>query len=106
MKEIDKKIYISGPMTLLNNYNLVEFKEKEKELRKKYTQVINPHNIHREKNKQIKYEEYIRQDILELLDCDCIYMLCGWENSKGARLEHHIASVLQLEIYYQEQNNV
>lgn len=34
---------------------------------------------------------HLKGDILALLDCDGIYMLDGWELSRGARLEHSIA---------------
>jgi hypothetical protein len=40
------------------------------------------------------------EDIRQLMTCDAIYMLKGWEKSKGASLEHHIAKELGLEIYY------
>ena len=36
-------------------------------------------------------EDYMAKDIMILLQCDAIYMLPGWQESKGARLEHKIA---------------
>lgn len=41
--------------------------------------------------------------IRELLTCDYIYMLRGWENSRGAKLEHKIARSLGLNILYQKE---
>ena len=39
---------------------------------------------------------HMRQDIKMLVDCDTIYMLPDWENSKGAKLEYQIATELYL----------
>lgn len=46
----------------------------------------------------------MRADIHALIECDGIYMLRGWEESKGARLEHLIADGLGLEIVYQPED--
>lgn len=40
------------------------------------------------------WEDYLRRDILSLMECQTIHMLPGWTRSKGARLEHHIATTL------------
>ena len=42
------------------------------------------------------WNEYMREDIKALMDCDGIYMLDGWEASSGARLEEHIAMRLEI----------
>ena len=48
---------------------------------------------------------FMRRDLLALLDLDfltdAIYMLKGWENSKGAKVEHALAEYLGLKIIYQ-----
>lgn len=38
------------------------------------------------------WREHMRRDIALLLDCDAIFMLEGWELSKGAKLELDVAS--------------
>ncbi len=40
----------------------------------------------------------MRMSIRQLVTCDSIALLPGWEKSKGATLEHHIAERLGLEI--------
>lgn len=35
--------------------------------------------------------DFIRRDIALLLDCEAIYLLKGWEGSKGARAEYAVA---------------
>jgi len=47
------------------------------------------------------YEDYMRADIRELIECDAIYMLEGWERSVGARCEHMVAAMCGLEIHYE-----
>ena len=45
--------------------------------------------------------EYLRKDIKLLMDCDAIYLLKGWEESRGSRLEVYIARELGLEEIYE-----
>lgn len=45
-------------------------------------------------------KEYMRIDIRALLDSNALYLLDGWQQSKGARLEHEIAQEIGLEILY------
>ena len=83
------KIYISGPIT-----NVIDYKEKfaraEQNLKVKYpdTEIINPTVLDK---LPLTYNEYMELD-LRLLDmCDAIYMLNGWEDSKGANREYGYA---------------
>lgn len=43
----------------------------------------------------------VKADIRALLECDGVYCLRGWENSRGARIEQFIANALGLLILYQ-----
>ena len=38
------------------------------------------------------WRDHMRADIALLVRCDYIYMLAGWELSKGAKLEHDVAT--------------
>lgn len=84
------KVYISGPITGLP-YEEVEkaFNEAETRLKEQGYEVVNPLNngLPREST----WNEHMRADIKLLLDCDVIYMLNGWEYSKGASLEYDLA---------------
>jgi len=42
-----------------------------------------------------------RADIELLFDCDAIYMLNGWEHSKGAKIEKFIAETMGKPIWYE-----
>ena len=47
------------------------------------------------------WEAHIIKDISDLLHCHAIYMLQGWKDSKGARIEHYIATETGLPIMYE-----
>ena len=42
---------------------------------------------------------YMRKDIAGLMECDAIFLLKDWEESRGARLEYHIAQQLEIKIF-------
>ena len=84
------KVYISGPISGLP-YEEVEkaFNDAEIRLKDKGHEVVNPLNngLPREST----WNEHMRADLKLLLDCDAIYMLDGWTNSKGAEIEYDLA---------------
>nr|DAN72896.1 MAG TPA: Blasticidin M [Caudoviricetes sp.] len=41
------------------------------------------------------------KDIADLLQCKAIYMLQGWQESKGACIEHYIATQIGIPITYE-----
>lgn len=47
------------------------------------------------------WEDHIAKDIINLIDCEGIYMLQGWEDSQGARIEHAIAKEIELKVMYE-----
>jgi hypothetical protein len=46
-------------------------------------------------------ERVIRRDLDVLAGCDAIYMLKGWEDSKGANLEMKMAEYLGMDVFYE-----
>lgn len=60
------------------------------------------HRIHLRYNNDnvFEYEDWLQADIAWLKDCDVIVFIAGWEESKGARMEHVIAKALGKEIHY------
>ena len=81
------KVYISGPMTGIPEFNRPEFDRAADRVRAAGHEPVLPAPYVDGKS----YEEYLRDDIRMLLDCDGIYMLPGWQESKGAKIEHMIA---------------
>lgn len=47
---------------------------------------------------KILIKKYIDAGLKQLMDCNAIYMLSGYENSKGAMLEKHYAEVAGLKV--------
>jgi hypothetical protein len=91
--------YISGPMTGRPNYNREAFFAAELMIGKT-EKTFNPARI--ELKNPAEWEDYMRVDIAGLMVCDTIYMLDGWNNSKGAQLEHYLAQRLRIKIIYQD----
>ena len=89
-----KRYYISGPMTGIADYNRPAFMAASKELARLGLDHFNPatHGL----PDGLEWSDYLRFDIRHLTDCTHIYMLPGWEQSKGARLEHRVARELGL----------
>lgn len=84
------KIYIAGPITNNPDYEK-QFAEAEEKLLSMGHLVINP-----AKNPGTCYKDYLDIGLMELMKCDAIYLLPGWEESKGAQLEQHYADVAEL----------
>jgi nucleoside 2-deoxyribosyltransferase len=94
-----KKIYISGKIT--DNPNAKEhFNKAEKELTKKGFKVVNPMDLGIDPKST--WIQFMRADIKAMCDCDSIYLLSNWADSKGARIEQRIATFLELEFLYEK----
>lgn len=89
------KVYIAGPMSGFSDLNFPAFKEAAVELRKVGFDVINPAELNPSGD---DYATCMRKDIAELITCDAVWLLPGWEKSKGARLEYQIAVILGLSV--------
>lgn len=98
------KIYISGPITNCQDYKQ-NFTYHAAKLRAKGHQVLDPTVWDREKL-HLKYNEYMALDLAMLSVCDAIYMLPGWTDSHGAKVELDKAVEMGKRIYHASDNNV
>jgi nucleoside 2-deoxyribosyltransferase len=89
------RIYIAGPMTGIPEYNYPAFNELAEHLREAGWDVVNPAELC---THQMTWAQCMRADIKALVDCTHIYMLDGWRQSKGAKLEHAIATALGMTV--------
>ena len=87
------KIYIAGAITNNPNYEK-QFSEAENRLLEQGHAVINP-----VKNLGFDYKEYIDMGLNELMRCDAIYLMEGWEKSSGANLEYNYAVTVGLQVF-------
>lgn len=93
------KIYISGKMTGMPNFNYPRFNEVASRLREIGHDVLNPaENFEGATDHPEGRKAFMRADIEHVLQVDALVMLPGWESSKGARLEVDIARELELQI--------
>ncbi|WP_252109091.1 MULTISPECIES: DUF4406 domain-containing protein [unclassified Halomonas] len=92
-----KRIYISGPMTGLPGLNFESFNRAAKTLRTLGHQVSNPAE-NEDAGELLSWEEYLRLDLIDMLKCDTVALLPGWESSKGAQLELHVAHRVGIEV--------
>ena len=93
------KIYIAGAITNNPNYEK-QFAEAEKTLTEQGHAVINP-----VKNLGFAYKDYIDMGLCELMKCEAIYLLNGWNKSRGAFLERVYAITTGMKIYEEENTN-
>lgn len=84
------KIYISGPITGHKNY-LSRFARVESLLKKQGQEVINPAEIMFPMPPSTTHQGYMLVSLALLRQCDAIYMLEGWQQSKGATMEFEYA---------------
>ncbi|MDR2097713.1 MAG: DUF4406 domain-containing protein [Spirochaetaceae bacterium] len=112
-------IYISGPMTGIRNFNHGAFEKAHKKLEKAFNagggffKIISPVKIAEtvdadfsdmnrflQKNqllqmkKKPQWEDYMKACLKRLPEADFVFLLKGWQNSRGAALEIHIADKL------------
>lgn len=81
------KIYISGPVTGIKDDNEPAFKAKELELLKKGHTPVNPVQLCKDAGLTEWHACMNQICIPELIKCDAMILLEGWENSKGANVE-------------------
>lgn len=96
-----KKVYISGrisglPEPMYKKY----FADAEHLLTTMGYKAVNP--AKRGEVPGYKWEDYMKEDLKLLCDCDAIYFLPNWMDSKGAIMEHNIAKqpgIPTIEVY-------
>ncbi len=109
-----KTIYLSGKIsdnTLAGvKRNLKKFFVVEKRLKKKGYDVFNPADHEDASTHSIlgredgTWEHYLSFDVIWIVTRrPMMYMMKGWEKSRGARLEHAVARRLNLFILYEEE---
>lgn len=94
-----KKIYISGSITQNAEYK-EQFAKKAEELSTAYI-VLSPLFI----SAALEWKEYMKIDLAMIDVCDIVYMMKGWKESKGAKIEECYAQMRGKQIIYEEAEN-
>jgi len=89
-------IYLAGPMTGMLAFNYPAFHAEAARLRALGHRVINP--AENDLPETATWQEHMRDDLRELLNCDQIHLLPGFGKSKGAMLELIVAQALGMKI--------
>jgi hypothetical protein len=102
-----KKIYISGQISGLEPEEAVStFNEMENTLRGQGYSVANPTRLGVEDVGGKGWDYYMKKGIKLLMDCDAIYMLQSWTNSRGAWIEWKLAYDLGMKIYLESDGDL
>lgn len=91
-----RRIYLAGPMTGLPDFNYPAFNRAAKSLREAGWEVLNP--AENPDPAEPVWREYMRMAVAQLVTCDTVALLPGWERSKGARIEWQLARGLGLRV--------
>jgi hypothetical protein len=91
-----QRIYLSGPMTGLPDYNYPAFNAETARLRALGYTVENP-----AENPPVpgdRWELYMRAALRQMLTCDAVAFLPGWQASRGANVEIELAGHLGMAV--------
>ena len=90
------KVYLAGKVTGTPIQEaFVKFNTAEFRLRRAGYVVVNPLRL---VSQRWDWRKCMEKCIAELVQCDAIHLLPDWAESKGAKLEYHIAQELKLKI--------
>lgn len=92
-----RKLYVAGPMSNLPEFNYPAFSKASAQLREVGYAVLNPAENYGGYD-GLTHAEYMRLDLQMVLLVDGLALLDGWENSRGAALEVHVAETLGIEV--------
>ena len=98
-----KLVYVSGKITGMEELAAVIFDNAETILTNLGIQSLNPMKLNHDHDKS--WESYMRVCIKALCDCDCIYILPNYKESRGALMEIAIAKDLGLKLVYEQQSS-
>ena len=90
------RVYLSGPMTGIRDNNFPAFHRWAAKLRADGFEVVSPAEI----QEAGTWELCLRADLRELCGCDAIALMPGWEGSRGAHLELHVAHRLGMKVMH------
>ena len=90
-------VYLSGPMTGLPDFNRAAFHAAAAALREQGHVVINPAEV--DLGSDATWSDYMRIHLAEIARrVTQVFVLPGWESSRGAQLEVHVARALGLTV--------
>ncbi len=95
---ISGKIYISGPMSGVPEFNFPLFRKVANSLRDKGYEVVCPTEVDGGSIDKL-WEYYMVANLQRMMDCQSIMLLPGWEKSRGATTEALLAYMFRFRIF-------
>lgn len=96
--------YVAGPITGMPNLNREAFAAEVASLREAGYGALNPHDIpeptSQPETPELLWSYYMRKCLCLLSEATHMRFLPGWQNSRGACLEHKIALALGIPCEY------
>ena len=92
-----RRIYVAGPMAGLPEFNYPAFDAAASALRALGHIALNPTEVERHNptpGTPQPWDWYMRHALRMVLDAEALALLPGWEQSRGASLEVHVARAL------------
>ena len=97
------KCYIAGKITDLTEQQwTTNFETAKKEVIALGYDPVSPVELKHEHNKT--WNEFMREDLIAMLNCTAVYACDNYRESKGASIEVELADRLGFQILYQELN--
>jgi nucleoside 2-deoxyribosyltransferase len=93
------KVYISGPISGIANGNREAFELHADYLRQVGVEPINPHEVTKHLPEGSEWIDFMRADISAMMEADAVLMLPEWLDSRGARIEFHLAFLLEIPVH-------
>lgn len=101
MENRKPRVYISGKITGTTDF-MERFDSAEEKLKSRGYAVLNPAKSNSYMPEDTTWDEYMKVSLTLLQMADAIYMLNGWQDSKGAKLEYETAlNPLHLKVMYE-----
>lgn len=91
-------VFIAGPMTGYHNFNRSEFNTEAGLLEERGFTVLNPAIL----PDGLRHDQYLHITLSMLEQADAVFLLNGWEKSRGATREFDRACELGLLFLYQD----
>lgn len=115
------RAYLAGPMRGKPDWNYPAFDSAAKWLREQHDEVYNPADEDRKDEALMKaladrrdtdelpggeynFRYFMAKDLPEVVKSDCLYLLPGWEESQGAKLEQLVAHVCEIPVFELQQD--
>ena len=95
---MNRTAYIAGKISGLPKSDVeIKFDMVAKELSAMGYHVVRPVAVSDDSK---TWDDAVRSDIKQMLECDEVHMLPDWQDSRGAQLERDIALRLGMEVVY------